>query len=92
MIGTANVRLDCRFSEIRTKETNVANWVADIMADGTSSDVALLNSGTLRADTLMDTGAFKMADLVALLPRQWQRGGAVSRQAPHRCSGDGDTR
>ena len=68
VIGNANVRLDCRFCEIRTKETNVSNWVADIMADGTSSEVALLNSGTLRADALMDTGAFRMRDLVALLP------------------------
>eukprot|EP00927_Polykrikos_kofoidii_P072520 TRINITY_DN68624_c0_g1_i1.p1 TRINITY_DN68624_c0_g1~~TRINITY_DN68624_c0_g1_i1.p1 ORF type:complete len:1791 (+),score=282.65 TRINITY_DN68624_c0_g1_i1:195-5567(+) len=62
------VDLDCRFSSIRTQETNIGNFVADVMRYGLNADMAMINSGTLRADCVMDQGPLKMRDLVNLLP------------------------
>lgn len=67
-IGYTAVDLDSRFSTIRTRESNVGNFVADVMRDGLRTDVALVNSGTLRADAILDTGALRMRDLLSLLP------------------------
>ena len=38
------------------------------MLSGTNADIALLNSGTLRSDTLHPKGPFKMKDLMSILP------------------------
>jgi len=67
-VGYTNVPLDGRFQMIRTSETNLGNFITDIMRRGTSTDVAILNSGTLRSDCIMPTGDLKMKDLVAILP------------------------
>lgn len=68
IIGTTKVDLDGRFSEIRTKETNVSNLVASIMTRATGAQVAILNAGTLRADRIIPKGAITVGDLHALLP------------------------
>jgi len=68
VIGETAVDLDCRFSAIRTRETNVGNFVADVMRKGLKADLAVLNSGTLRADAIIEKGSVKMRDLVSLLP------------------------
>ncbi|GIX89859.1 hypothetical protein CDAR_9371 [Caerostris darwini] len=68
VLGEFAVDLDGRFSSIRTKETNLGNFVCDIMLSATHSDVALLNSGTLRSDRIHSKGPFTMRDLVTILP------------------------
>ena len=45
-LGEFDVDLDGRFSSIRTKETNLGNFVTDIMVAALNADFALLNSGT----------------------------------------------
>ena len=67
-IGSTLVELDARFESIRTKETNIGNFIADVLRRGTSADVAIINSGTLRADCIFQPGTLSMKDLVALLP------------------------
>merc|ERR1712206_47085 len=59
---------DCRFSSIRTRETNIGNLIADVMRAGLKTDIAALNSGTLRSDAIIEKGPFKVRDLVKLLP------------------------
>ena len=44
------------------------NFVTDIMLEASLADVALLNSGTLRSDTIHPKGSFKMKDLMSILP------------------------
>lgn len=44
----------------RTQETNLGNLVTDVMRRATRADVALLNSGTFRSDTVHDAGVFRM--------------------------------
>lgn len=59
-IGEISVQLDGRFSSIRSKETNLGNLITDIMRYATKTDIALLNSGTLRSDTTHEPGDFRM--------------------------------
>ncbi|XP_065187556.1 mannosylglucosyl-3-phosphoglycerate phosphatase-like [Sycon ciliatum] len=68
VVGSTCVPLDCRFSSVRTRETNIANFVADMLRRATDADVALLNAGTLRTDAIVDVGQILMQDLVNLLP------------------------
>ncbi|KAH9361871.1 hypothetical protein HPB48_003720 [Haemaphysalis longicornis] len=68
VIGHFAVDLDGRFSSIRTSETNLGNFISDVMLSSTHSDLAILNSGTLRSDRIHRKGAFTMRDLVTILP------------------------
>ncbi|GBN78831.1 Trifunctional nucleotide phosphoesterase protein YfkN [Araneus ventricosus] len=68
VLGEFSVDLDGRFASIRTQETNLGNFICDIMLSATHSDVALLNSGTLRSDRIHPKGPFTMRDLVTILP------------------------
>lgn len=68
VIGETAVDLDGRFPSIRTKETNLGNFVTDVLRQGLKADLAILNSGTLRADAIIEKGPVKMRDLVNLLP------------------------
>ena len=70
VIGLSKVALDSRFAVVRTQECAVGNLVADLMRHVTNADIALLNSGTLRADAVVGPGILKMRDLVRLLPLQ----------------------
>lgn len=42
--------------------------MCDVMRAYHNCDIALLNSGTLRADALMQPGSFKQKDLCAICP------------------------
>jgi len=68
-VGSTRTPLDCRFSRIRTKETSVGNFVADLMRGCVRADVAILNSGTLRADSIIEAGDITLRDLQKLLPQ-----------------------
>lgn len=67
-LGYMKVDLDGRFSTVRTKESNLGNFICDIMRAATQTDIAILNSGSLRSDTIHNAGPFKMRDLVSILP------------------------
>nr|XP_058967824.1 5'-nucleotidase-like isoform X1 [Pocillopora verrucosa] len=68
VIGEVQVELDGRFSSMRTKETNLGNFITDIIQNVTEVDCVILNSGTLRSDCIHPPGKFKMKDLSAILP------------------------
>lgn len=68
VLGQFGVDLDGRFASIRTQETNLGNFVCDIMLASTHSDLAILNSGTLRSDRVHPKGDFKLRDLVTIMP------------------------
>ena len=67
-LGVFEVELDGRFSSIRAMETNLGNFVCDIMVASTEADFALINSGTFRSDTLHPAGSFTIKDLLLILP------------------------
>ena len=60
--------LESRFHLLRTQEVNIGSWMADRMRESTCADIALLNSGTLRADEVMPAGRFTCRQLLKLLP------------------------
>jgi len=70
VLGTFSVELDGRFANIRTSETNLGNWVCDVVLSATGADIVILNSGTFRSDQIHAAGPFTMRDLVNILPMQ----------------------
>ncbi len=68
VLGVLGTPLDAKFGNIRTQETNCSNWIADTVRLVTKADVSIINSGTLRADTIFPAGPFLTKDLFTLLP------------------------
>jgi len=68
VLGVMDVQLDGRFASVRTMETNLGNFVCDIMLAATDAELAILNSGTLRSDTLHPPGNFTRGHLTTVLP------------------------
>eukprot|EP00892_Ulva_mutabilis_P009954 jgi/Ulvmu1/7330/UM035_0119.1 len=72
--GPTAVPLDGRFVMVRTREVNLGNLVADIALTALNVDprlpvdCTLINSGTLRSDTVHAAGQLSKKDLVNILP------------------------
>jgi 5'-nucleotidase len=69
-IGYTGVDLDARFEMIRTRETNISNLIADVMKVMYDTDIAIINSGSLRIDSVIPEGVLKWKDIEALLPME----------------------
>lgn len=50
ILGTFTVPLEGRFKIIRTMETNLGNWICDVVLAATGADLVMINSGTFRSD------------------------------------------
>ncbi|XP_062137033.1 mannosylglucosyl-3-phosphoglycerate phosphatase isoform X2 [Drosophila sulfurigaster albostrigata] len=68
VMGVFSVELDGRFSRVRTQETNLGNWVCDVVLAAVGADVVIINGGTFRSDRIHPVGAFTMGDLVNVIP------------------------
>ena len=66
VIGESRVFLDGDRGKIRYEETTLGNFVSDIMREYTGADVALLNSGSLRAS--IDTGPVTREEVFKAMP------------------------
>lgn len=66
VVGEAVAVLDGERANVRTRETNLGNLVADIMRSAGSSDIALTNGGGLRAS--IDAGPITVGDIFNVLP------------------------
>ena len=66
--GSTAVELDGVFAHIRSRETNLSNFIADIVRDETKADVCIINSGTLRLDQVIPPGDIKLRHINDLLP------------------------
>jgi 5'-nucleotidase len=67
-VGEARVPLDARGSALRTGETNVGNYVADVMRRRLSADVAIMNGGGIRGNQIVPAGPLSRKDVNALVP------------------------
>ena len=68
-IGTTAVELDSRRSVVRSRESGIANLIADAMRAATGADVALTNGGGIRADKVYPSGTTLMRrDIQSELP------------------------
>ena len=68
VIGATAVDLDGRFETVRRRESNLGNFMADLLRRATCADVALLNGGTFRSDAIHRAGDLTLRDLFSILP------------------------
>jgi 5'-nucleotidase len=67
-IGWTATPLDARFSTVRLKESNIGNFVCDIMRHYHSADCALMAAGTIRGDQIYPPGAIRVKDITNCFP------------------------
>ena len=62
--GYTDVDLEGRFEFLRTQETNLGNWIADVFyTEFMQCDIVVLNSGSLRSNQLMQRGHLTLKDI-----------------------------
>jgi 5'-nucleotidase/UDP-sugar diphosphatase len=66
VIGRADTFLDGERGRIRYEETTLGNFIADIMVDHTGAQIALINSGTMRAG--IQQGPVTVEDVFRTVP------------------------
>src|SRR5687767_4216602 len=67
-VGATSVELDALSHSVRTKETNVGNFIADAYRKAAEADVALVNGGSIRADLTYSPGPLTMRAVLSMLP------------------------
>ncbi|HEX8853524.1 MAG TPA: bifunctional UDP-sugar hydrolase/5'-nucleotidase [Pyrinomonadaceae bacterium] len=67
-VGATAVELDARSATNRTRETNIADYIADAFRKATGADAALVNGGSIRADTVITPGPLTLRDVLTILP------------------------
>lgn len=67
-VGRTDVPLDMKSENVRTRETNMGNFIADVYREATGADVALVNGGSIRADALIQPGVLTKRDVLSILP------------------------
>lgn len=68
VVGKTSVALDARSATSRSEETNVANFITDAFRREASADFALMNGGSIRADTVIEPGDLALRDVLSILP------------------------
>ena len=66
VVGEAEIILDGERANVRTRETNLGNLVADILRARTGADIAIQNGGGIRAS--IDIGSITLEEIFTVLP------------------------
>jgi 2',3'-cyclic-nucleotide 2'-phosphodiesterase (5'-nucleotidase family) len=66
VLGESKVFLDAERDRIRYEETNLGNWVADLVREASGARIALINGGSLRAS--IDEGPITLEDVYKTMP------------------------
>ena len=64
----AEIPLDTRFSIVRSQETGICNFFADLMRHRYDGDVTILNNGFLRSDCIFDAGKISFKMMIKMVP------------------------
>lgn len=67
-LAESTVVLDALFETVRSKESNICNFIADAMRSFYNTDLALLTGGSVRAEKLIPSGVITMEIIMELLP------------------------
>ncbi|KAK5652384.1 hypothetical protein OQA88_10576 [Cercophora sp. LCS_1] len=67
-IGWTAAPLDSRFSTVRMKESNMGNFVCDIMRHHYGAECALMAAGTIRGDRIYTPGPIRVKDVTDCFP------------------------
>ena len=68
LVGNTSVALDTRNETVRTQESAVGNLVTDVLRAAMQADVALINGGGIRGNTILPAGQLRRRDLLTILP------------------------
>jgi 5'-nucleotidase len=68
LVGATSVPLDTRNDTVRTQESAVGNLIADLMRAAMQADVALINGGGIRGNTVMPAGPLRRRDVLTIQP------------------------
>jgi len=67
-VGRTAVELDVRSANVRTKETNMADFIADALRHAVGAEVALVNGGSIRADNVFQPSMLTKREVLSMLP------------------------
>lgn len=67
-VGYTAVPLDARFTTVRARESNVGNFVCDLMRFYYSADCAIMAGGTVRGDQIYPPGVLRLKDILNCFP------------------------
>ncbi|KAH8688280.1 Metallo-dependent phosphatase-like protein [Ilyonectria robusta] len=67
-VGWTATPLDARFSTVRLKESNIGNFVCDVMRQHHHADCTIMAAGTIRADQIYPPGAIRIKDITTCFP------------------------
>ena len=67
-LGYTATPLDARFTTVRLKESNLGNFVCDLMRFHYNGDCVLMASGTIRGDQIYPPGVLRVKDLLNCFP------------------------
>ncbi|MBI4842110.1 MAG: 5'-nucleotidase C-terminal domain-containing protein [candidate division NC10 bacterium] len=68
VVGATSVPLDTRNEIVRTQESAVGNLITDLMRAALQADVALINGGGIRGNTVLPAGQIRRRDVLTILP------------------------
>jgi 5'-nucleotidase len=68
VVGTTRVPLDGVSSHLRTQETNLGNVVADAIRADAGTDLAIVNSGSIRGNRIFAAGPLTRRTLIEIHP------------------------
>jgi 5'-nucleotidase len=63
-LGYTASPLDARFTTVRLKESNIGNFVCDLMRSHYNGDCCLMASGTIRGDQIYPPGVLRLKDIM----------------------------
>ncbi|KAK4238314.1 Metallo-dependent phosphatase-like protein [Achaetomium macrosporum] len=67
-IGFTAAPLDARFTTVRVKESNLGNFVCDLMRHHYGADCAIMAAGTIRGDQVYAPGPIRVKDVTDCFP------------------------
>lgn len=67
-VGWTATPLDARFSTVRTRESNIGNFVCDVMRQHHGADCTIMASGTIRGDQIYPPGVIRIKDITTCFP------------------------
>ncbi len=65
-VGQSNIRLEGEREQVRTRETNLGNLIADALLEETGADIAITNGGGIRAS--IQKGDITVGDIIDVSP------------------------
>jgi 5'-nucleotidase len=67
-VGQTSVELDARQKTNRTRESNLGSFVADAFRRATDADIAIINGGGIRSNSVYPVGPLTRRDVLSILP------------------------